>query len=196
MTSLKITLSSTPMSCNQLYHLNLKLQKMERDLARVVNKDAIGFSQSHATPTPGHRQPCYLDSPTLLANKNLEKEDSCTIKSWSPTPRRFLLPEFEATLEPAMPNSPSPVLPDSTSGKKTPELPERSSSLAHLQCDAVKKLIGMPFEKLLSYPIYLQYRPTYLFVVTTSSEELVKTTFNQLEWSELVMFSGVEPDGV
>lgn len=192
MISLKFQLQVLPMSCNQAYYLNLKLQKMERDLARVVCKDATGFSQSHATPTPGHRQPCFLDSPTLLDNKNLEKEDSCTTKSWSPTPRRCLLPELEATLDPAMRNLPSPEPLETMSGKKILGYQERSSSLVHLRCDAMTKLTGMPFEQLLSYPIYLQYRPTYLFAVTTSCEELAKTTYSHLEWSELVMFSGVE----
>lgn len=125
-------------------------------------------------------------------NKNWVKEASCTTKSWSPMPRKLDYQESLPTLVPAMPNSPSLMLAEPMFGKKTPELPERSSSLVLTAQDAIVKLTGMPSEFLLSRAISKTFRPTYIFDITGISKELAVTIFRQLQLSEPVTFFGAE----
>jgi hypothetical protein len=76
-------------------------------------------------------------------------------------------------------------------GKKTPVLPERSSSLEHLQFDAMQQLTGMPSDKLLSWATFEKYHPTYTFAVTINCEELAKTIYRQLQLNARQLCSGV-----
>jgi len=79
----------------------------------------------------------------------------------------------------------------STSGKKTPAWPERSSSLEQDHCPKPDLLTGTRYDNVLFKETLLKYPVTYTFAVTTNSEELAKTTYNLLLWSELVQYSGV-----
>nr|QJI53711.1 MAG: hypothetical protein [Cressdnaviricota sp.] len=125
-------------------------------------------------------------------NKNLVLAASSTIRSWSPIPRKLDFLESKPTLANVMPSSPSLMLHAPMYGKKTPEFPERSSSLEVSPYAGIQQLTGMPSEMLLSREVWMKYHPTYSFVVTINSEELAKTIYDQLLWSVPVTCFGVE----
>lgn len=182
------------MENHQLFHnYPMHLCPIHLDFANLVHegKADIGCSPSLVHPMTGTLL-YHPDCPMCEDSKNSAQADSSTTNAWSPIPRKLDYLESEVTLEPAMRNSPSPMPHVTMFGKKTPELPKRSSSLEASPFAAIQKLIGMPSAHLLSREIWMEFRPTYSFVVTINSEELAKTIYDQLLWSVPVMCFGVE----
>lgn len=171
----------------------MQLCQIHLDYAWLVHegKDVTGCLPSLVHPMTGTLlyQP---DCPMCEDSKNSEPAGSSTTNVWSPIPRKLDYQDCVPTLETAMPSSPSPMPHVTMCGKKTPEFPERSSSLELSPFAGIQKLIGMPSETLLSREVWMMYHPTYSFVVTINSEELAKTIYDQLLWSVPVMCFGVE----
>lgn len=138
---------------------------------------------------PLYMTPC----PTSGDNKNSQKADTDTTKSWSPSPRKLRFEESEPSSETSMPNLADQTQPGNTSGKKTPELKARSSNLEIFHYEDLNQLIGTPSERLQLKAIWKTSLPTFLFVTTLHCEGLAKTTYDRLVWSGPVQFSGGEP---
>lgn len=123
---------------------------------------------------------------------NLEKEDSYTGSSCStqePTLEDQRLPNSFKNPMWSFPG----VLPlPSMSGKKKPASPIRNSSSENCPSSVTALLTGMLSEKPQLAEYLNQCRAMFTYAVTTNCEELARTTYDRLLWSELVQFFGVE----
>lgn len=79
-----------------------------------------------------------------------------------------------------------------TSGKKTPELKEPNLKWEPDQSSETAPRTGTPSGKLQHEGTLYPSRQTYVFCITKLSEQSALTLRNQLEWSELAMFSLVK----
>lgn len=136
---------------------------------------------------------CWTPCPSSEDSKSSPLTATSTGKSWSPSPRRNLLPKFEESLENAMPNPPEVKQPENMFGKKTRVLRARSSNMELWHAAEMNLLIGRPSNSLLSKATWKKFLPIYMFVATINCGELAKTIYDQWLWSALVQFSGAVP---
>lgn len=159
------------------------------------NKLSTGCSLYH---TPCLRPTCRQCVLGFEDNLSSLSPGSSTGKSWSPSPRKSLYPEFEKCLDPSTPKCQDQPLLVNTFGKKKRESKGRVSKLEQYLTTATKKETGMQSGSVPSPEICLPYQQLYEFrgklvinLVTAPSEQLLQTLQNQLEWSELAKYSGV-----
>lgn len=86
-----------------------------------------------------------LSARSSEVNWNCHLRDSCIGRCWSPSPKRSLLPEFEAASETPILNSLGLWPPRTTSGRMTPVLPVPSSSSGKSASTETKSAIGTLF---------------------------------------------------
>jgi len=154
------------------------------------NKASTGSELSPGTPTC---RGLNANLPGNGGNWNSPQADSSTGSSWSPSPRKVLWPSSKDSSDQLDTGSwLSQGQPANTAGKKTPVSPELNSSLDPVPSASPQNLTGMTSGQLLKLALSTESRHLSRFDVMAPSEESLQTLRNQLEWSELVMFSGVQ----
>lgn len=136
------------------------------------------------------RTPCPVRNGSR-ANLNLHPADSSTGRSWSPSPRRNLSAEFEACLETTTLNSPEAQPRETMSGRMTPPLPEPVSNSEPSQSTEAPQETGNKPGNLPQREILWPSKRVYVFNIIELSEQSRQIMLNQLQWSELAMYSGV-----
>lgn len=143
-----------------------------------------------------------LSGPPIYRRESLGSEDnwnpaqtpdSYTGKFWSPSASRNLFRKSKNCLEtPSMPNSPDlkPVLP--MSGRKTPESREPSLNLETSPSREPTPRTGNESGSMLNEVNLCEFLPIFVLTVTGLSEQSALIMRNQLEWSELATYSGVQ----
>lgn len=127
------------------------------------------------------------------ASSNEEKEDSYTGSSASPLPRKLLFPRSKKPLDKnVMPNLHEVKQRQSTFGKKRLGLKELNLNLAPENSNETMDTTGTKYGKQPKQVLYMKSHLQYEFKVTELSEQSVQTLRNQLEWSDLVMYTGVQ----
>lgn len=135
---------------------------------------------------------CHPLAATCLASWNSEKADSSTGNSLFAFEPKCLWPRSGKSLVTPMPNSPDPKQQETMSIKKTPEWKAQPSNSGSYRSTVESQPTGMKYENS-PLPEPLQAFPvTYLYVITMHCEELAQTTYDQLVWSELFQYFGVE----
>lgn len=151
------------------------------------DKASFGSEQFH---TPIGRPLIRTESIGFVANRNGAQEATNTGRSWSPSPARNLWPDARPSWDlQDTGSSPDQMLPETTSGKKTPEWPEPSLNLGQNHSEETPLLNGTNSGTSLSLEISWRSPRTYEYVITQLSEESAKTILHQMRWSELVMSS-------
>jgi len=131
-------------------------------------------------------------APGSAVNSSLGPEDFSIGRSSSPSVRRRLWPSSPVVSGRITPSSlgPLPRLP--MSGRRTPELPEPNLNWESSRSTATRSGTGMLFGSAPS-PATLRRSPLrFVYRVIELSEPYAQTIKSRLEWSGLVMFSGVE----
>jgi len=154
------------------------------------NKASTGLELSPTTPM------CRGLNANLPGNGgswNSPNQDTSTGSSLSPSPRRVLWPSSNESSEIKDTGSwLSQGQPATTAGKKRLGSPVLNSNLDPVPSVSPLNLTGMTSGQLLRMALSTESLHQSRFEVTATSAESLQTLQNQLEWSGLVMFSGVQ----
>jgi len=154
------------------------------------NKDASGLEHSPTTPTPLGQT--HLSN-GLEDNSNGVSPDFYTGNSWSPSPRRLLWPLSKEALVPmVIGNCASPKQQATTCGKTPLPSPTQGSSLDNSLSGVTLNGTGTASGNLLLQVLSMESLHKSKFVIMGLSEESALTIKHQLEWCELVTYSGVQ----
>lgn len=162
-------------------------------LAQVKQEDAKAYSG--LVPS---RSTSLLHTPCPVRNGsednwNFPTRDTSTGKSWSPSPRKKLFVSFDQPLETnPIGNSRGPSPQTTTSGKKTPEYQEPNLNSDANQSGETRQTTGNPSGNMPLQDVYWPSRHQYVFKITELSELSRRTLLDQIQWSELVTYTGVQ----
>jgi len=131
--------------------------------------------------------------PGFEDNSNLELGDTCTGKSSWRCARKVLFRQSRQPLETDSMPSYHEVNPQTTtSGRTRPQLSEPALNLGNGHSNGTIPRTGMQSGLWQHQATSLPYQHRYEYRATTRSEASALIIRNQLEWSELAMYSGVE----
>jgi len=152
-------------------------------------KPATGCSPSQVMPSSPFYQ---TDADTFEDSWRAEMAAlSIGNSTWS-SARRSLWPKYARSLVPSMPSQHGVQPRGNTFGRKKQPFPLRVSSLESYRSAVQNQLIGHSSGQVPSQVTWDLYHQTYMYDVTTSSEESARIIFAQLEWTDPVLFSGGE----
>lgn len=156
-----------------------------------MNKVNIGFSPSrnpasHLTQFPGVAG--FEDSSSPATHPDIYIGKS----SFAQTRKEDCDGLRTPLVQPATPSCPEVKRPNSMFLKRTPESPIRNLNLGENPLKEIPKKIGKRFGRWPKPVIMKKLIRQYEFVIIELSELSVQTLRDQLEWSELAAYTGVE----
>lgn len=154
------------------------------------DKESSGSEQSptmNTVPTP------CPDFNGVKANLKKERQATSTGNYSSPCVKRNLSEEFAQCLEePHTGSYPEAIQQPNMYGKKKLESLTRNSNLDKNPYNVMHQMTGTVSGRMLVRELSMEYPRKSVFFLTGLSEALVLTTRNQLEWSDVAMFTGVQ----
>lgn len=155
------------------------------------DKGFSGYLQSLTTPSSPTFHLNVLGSEDSLS---VEKEDLSIGKYVCPSKAKEASNRSVTFSDPFMPSFQEATPPPSMSGKKTPESPEPNLNWERNQSNATANKIGTPYGNMPLKDNYFRSPVQYELRVIGLCEQLVQTMQNQLEWSELASYTGVQQE--
>lgn len=179
-----------------IYLRILSISHTQMSLWRTIQEELDAKASTGSSQSPTMTGPPVYRKTSLGSEDNwneAQTQSTYTGKYAWPRARNYLWDKSNDSLvTPHMANSADQKPQPTMSGKKTPESKEPNLKWEQDPSNATPPRTGTPSGMLQHGETSYPSRLTYVFCITKLSEQSALTLRNQLEWSELVMYTSVQ----